>query len=223
MMKPFIVCYIFFLFSYVLNAQHSAISADKMNVLYATIDNPLTIAAENCPCNKLVVKSSLGTITKEGKCKFNFRSTATGAAEIRLYQKSNNTLKLLDVFSFRVKGIPNPIFKIGPYGGENHDGVHLGVLVAQNFVRADLENFDFEARFRVDSFRVSITNYDSCKVLRFNVITSRVPDEVKTELYKLKESDFIVFDNIYASGPDGLSRRLDPLTLVVGKQQGISH
>ena len=207
----------FFFGSCVANAQHTTVSADKMNILYAAIDNPLTIVSENCPCNKLIVKSNLGSITSDGSCQFLFKSSESGGAEISVYKKNDKGLKKLNTWFFRVKNIPNPVFRIGPYGGESCYRVYSAVIAAQEFVRADLENFDFDVRFHVDSFRVNILNNDSCRIKRFTVNNNHVPNEVREEFTKLKESDFIVVNKIYATGPDGLSRHLDPLTLTIEK------
>ncbi len=45
-----------------LSGQKTAIAADKSNVLYLEMDNPITIAVENTSCKELIVKSDNGTI-----------------------------------------------------------------------------------------------------------------------------------------------------------------
>ena len=56
--------------------------------------------------------------------------------------------------TFRVKMIPDPVIKVGPSGGGRIQSV---VFKNQNFARADLENFDFDAHFNI----VSATLYFS--------------------------------------------------------------
>ena len=54
-------------------------------------------------------------------------------------------------FDFRIKRIPDPILKVGPSSGGRVQSV---VFKNQQFCRADLENFDFDARFNVVSATV---------------------------------------------------------------------
>jgi len=199
----------FFLFlNAVLFAQRSAVAADKMNVFYLDVDNPVTLAAENCPCSQLIVKATNGEIKGAG-CKYIFKGKEIGQSVITLYRKTGNNSKKLNEFAFRVKRIPDPVFKIGPYGGY-WSAVHASVISAQDFVRADMENFDFDARFVVDSFRLTILSKDST-VFTFMNYTNRISNEIKSAFYKLKISDQLVFDKIYIKGPDGSERQISPV------------
>jgi hypothetical protein len=62
--KIFAILFTIF-FNYQLNSQNEnsvVVSADKMNILYIGIDNPVSIAASGIPSDKLKVSSSNGTI-----------------------------------------------------------------------------------------------------------------------------------------------------------------
>lgn len=98
------------------NAQHISVANDKENILYVGIPNPLTIVAENCPCNKLVVKTSIGKISGSD-CSYTFLSEQEGKAEITVYRKDGDKLKRIAKSDLRVKSIPPPVFCIGPNEG----------------------------------------------------------------------------------------------------------
>lgn len=74
--------FVMFIFcNYELQAQHAVVSADKMNVLYSGIDNPVQIAVENCSCKNVVATVTNGSLTGEG-CHYIFRSNNIGKAII---------------------------------------------------------------------------------------------------------------------------------------------
>ncbi len=71
-------------------AQRAVVSADKMNVLYAGIENPVSIAAENHSCKDLVVEISHGTISKyeyDGPCGYAVKVNTPGRAIITVKNK----------------------------------------------------------------------------------------------------------------------------------------
>ena len=203
-----------------MQAQHFAISNDKMNVVYIGVDNPITIAVENWPCNKLVVKVNNGTITGSN-CKFIYRGTEPGATNIVVFKKTAKVLKVIGYYSFRVKRLPAPVFKIGHYASNYSNGnektVQKIVLAAQQFVRADLENFDIDVKYWIDSFSVKIFYSDSAKVKTFFNITGKISQELSEGFSVLKKDDIVVFHKIFAKGPDGLQYELNPLILTINK------
>ncbi len=214
-MKTLLLSFLSFYSVCSVNAQTAAVSADKMNVLYKGIDNPLTIVLANCPCSKIRVHTSIGSL--DGRdCRYLFKADTTGVANITVSRKDAPS-KGVTVWQFRVKEIPDPVFKIGPYGMESSYIVSSGVLSAQQYVRAELENFDFDVRFRIDSCRIRIFSSDSCKVRSYSIESNLLPEEVRTGFNELNESDIIVFDKIFAMGPDGITRRLKPLILTIEK------
>jgi len=151
-------------FALQISAQRVAVSPDKNNVFYFGVDNPITVAAENCSCNDLVVKTNNGSVIGN-PCKLIYRARETGGADITVYKKIGNKLKKISTNAFRVKRIPPPVFKIGPYGGaydySNERKVQRVVIANQQYVRAELENFDIDVKYLIDSFFVNIFYNDS--------------------------------------------------------------
>lgn len=192
------------------HGQNFAIAADKMNILYIGIDNPITISAENNSVNSLIVQTTNGKITGTNG-KYIFRSNTIGSAEISLYKKTNKGLTKIGSSFFRVKNIPIPVFKIG----SGSPCMPKPVLANVQFVRADLENFDFEAHFSIDSFVVCIVPNDGCTFKTIKNIGGEINEEIRNEFQQLKEGDVIMFKKIFAKGPDGASRELMPVMITV--------
>lgn len=209
------------LFQFVLTivfAQQVAIAADKTNVFYLGVDNPITVTAENCPCKNLVVKTDNGKITGTG-CKLTYWGKTVGTTTIKVYKRTEGKLKKIGFNVFRVKQIPAPSFKIGPYGGSIYSNLERRakkvVIANQQFVRAEFDLIDIDANFPVDSFYVKIFYTDSCKTKTFFNTSNTIRQELKEAFSILKKDDIIIFDKIFVKGLDGLEWELDPLILSI--------
>jgi hypothetical protein len=203
-------------------AQKFAVAADKNNILYIGIDNPLSIAVEGITCNEIFIKTYNGTISKYENCTYTFRGNKTGRADIILYKKINNKLKEIGRSVFRLKNIPAPSFYIAQYGKSflyndfnSKNKASKVVLAAQQYVRADLENFDFDIKFLIDSFTVKILSSDSSSVKTFLNAGNKIKQEVTEAFHNLKNDDIVLFTKIHAKYPDGLDVELTPLVLTI--------
>ena len=202
-----------------LQAQHFALANDKMNVAYLGVDNPISIAVENCPCKNIVLKVENGTITGKN-CQYVFRGKEVGGAYITVYKKTANQLKEIGRYGFRVKRIPPPVFKIGPYGSSYYYSgrkANSVILRSQQYVRAELDGFDYDAKMIIDSFSVKIFHSDSAKTSTFFNTTNRINEQIINAFAELKKDDILFFYEIYAKGPDGLQWKLDPLILTIDR------
>ena len=104
-------------------AQVIAVQADKMNVLYTCIENPITVAVEMVPCSELVVTIDNGKIEKndwDPPGHYQVWPSHAGQAIISISRKSKNgAIKKLGEQKFRVKQTPVPwVYFNGKHGGE---------------------------------------------------------------------------------------------------------
>ena len=187
--------------------QKFSIAADKMNVLYADVDNPLTIAVENCPSNSIIVKTDNGTISGS-KGSYVFRSNQFGKADIILYKKVNGKLKQIGKNSFRVKLIPDPIAKVGPSAGGKIQRI---ILKSQQYIRADYAGVDIDINIPIDSFTVIIIRGDTCISKELKNYTSKFSKELTDALAEIKQSDIVIFKDIYSKRYNGETKILDPI------------
>ena len=174
-----------------------AASADKMNVFYIGVENPLTVGSPT-GWDKTNV-SMTGTATLSGSNgKYIVKGTSIGKAMLNVTADGKTTQ-----FEFRVKRIPDPVFKVGPSSG---GAIQAAVFKAQQFCRADLENFDFDARFNV----VGATMY-------FTGAGFPIPQPVTinsnslagvAQMAKCQPGSSVIFDQIQVVGPDGSKRTI---------------
>lgn len=169
----------------------AAVMLDKMNVFYIGVDNPITVGSPT-GMEKTNVSISQGSVTGSGS-KRTVRVSALGNVNITVTADGKPS-----VFGFRVKRIPDPIFKVGS-GKIRMPSVEFK---NQQFCRADLENFDFDLKYNV----VSATVYFSGANFP-NVVTASLNGNglggLATYMQRCGPGSVISFDNIKVSGPDG--------------------
>jgi gliding motility-associated protein GldM len=175
----------------------AAVMLDKMNVFYIGVDNPITISS-GTGWDKTTVSASGCTISGTGS-KRTVRVSSPGAASITVSADGKSSK-----FDFRVKRIPDPIIKVGPSGGGRMQAL---IFRNQQFVRADLENFDFQANFSVTGATVYF-NVPGDRNVKTVTLSSGNLSAAKAYMDQLAPGSTVTFDNIKVVGPDGQPRTI---------------
>jgi GldM C-terminal domain len=177
-------------------SQEMAIAVEKMNVLYLGIDNPISIAMENTSCQDLIIKIANGKLIGNN-CKYLVRCDSVGICRIQVYSKKMIKKNHSWLNEFRVKMIPKPTFKIGPYGNFN-SSASKKVIQSQEYIRATLDNFDFDLSYSVDSFRVRIIR-DTIEKFNFTNKGNKLNTDVRNAFLEIIKGDVIIFDKLNAN------------------------
>lgn len=186
----------------------AAVMLDKMNVFYIGLDNPVTISSGTGD-DKTNVSASGGGIqlSKTAPGKYNVRVTTVGQSAITI-----NADKKTTTYNFRVKRVPDPIATIG--GKITSGKVKKGELAVQQGIVAVLQNFDFEAKFTVQSFDyIFIPKGEdlSSGTATGPAFPGRLVDQIKN----CKPKDVFQFENIKVVGPDGQPRKIPGLGVTI--------
>jgi hypothetical protein len=208
-MKKLLILISFFGFHADVVSQNFSLSAVKNNVLYIGVDNPLSVSVENYPANQIIVKADKGIVEGYGRNCI-YRGTEPGTVVFTIYKKSN--LEEIGRINFRAKFIPDPVTKVGPSKGGIIQAV---VLKNQQFIRAELENFDYNAAFIIDSFTLNIIRTDTCFFKEVINIGNKFGSAVIEALNSIKKNDIVIFKKIYTLGPDNRSRLLSPMVFTI--------
>jgi len=177
----------------------AAVMLDKMNVFYIGVDNPITISS-GTGWDKTHVSMTSGSLSPAGgPGKFNVRVSAVGKATINVNADGKNSS-----YDFRVKRIPDPILKVGPSNGGRMQSV---VFKNQQFCRADLENFEFDARFSVVSATVYFSGANFSSVQTATISGGSLAG-LSAQLARCIPGTSITFDNVKVQGPDGTVRTI---------------
>jgi gliding motility-associated protein GldM len=130
----------------------ATISADKMNVVYRGVVNPISVSFAGIGEDK-VSASAPGLSPAGGKGKYNMSPGQGSEVTIVCTGKLPNGQTVSDKKSFRIKGIPAPA---GTVRGE--DGVVKGPKgsLAVSTVGAKMIDFDFEVGLNVVGFNFKV-------------------------------------------------------------------
>lgn len=191
-------------------SQNIAISAEKNNILYIGVDNPISVFVENYPFDQLIIKANKGSITGGYGRIHIYRGIKPGNESIIIYKKEDS--KEIGRVSFRVKYIPTPVAKLGNIGSGN---ISDSVLKSKKYLMAQLEDFDYDVRFSIDSFIVKVINRKGRKLKEAKNMSNKFSSSVLQLLEKVKKGDIVIFKNIYVLSPDGRSIQLSPLVFTV--------
>ena len=130
----------------------ATISADKMNVVYRGVVNPISVSFAGVADNKVVASApGLSSAGKPGK--YNMNPGAGTEATISVTGTLPNGDKVTDKKTFRIKGIPGPTGTIrGEMGVVKGPKSNLEIAT----IGAKLLDFDFEVGLDVVGFNMKI-------------------------------------------------------------------
>jgi gliding motility-associated protein GldM len=177
----------------------AAVMLDKMNVFYIGVPNPVTISS-GTGWDKTHVSMAGGSLTPEGgPGKYTVKVSSVGKASITV-----NADGKASTYDFRVKRIPDPVVKVGPSNGGRVQSV---VFKNQNFARADLENFDFDAHFNIVSAMIYFSGANFGTVQSAEIHGGSL-EGIKGMLQRCIPGTSVTFDNVKVQGPDGIVRSI---------------
>ena len=190
----------------------ATIAADKMNVLYAGIDNPVSISGPVDP-GKLSVSFPGCTVASLGAGKYNVKvpaamigKTVNATVSARVGESTKN----MGATTFRVKKVPNPraVLGAGIRGGKHAKGE----LMANPVIRATMgEDFVYDLKWSVTSFRVIFVSKgmeDPAMACQGGALS----EAVKAKLQKAPANTVIYFTDIKATSEAG-PRTLDEFSV----------
>jgi hypothetical protein len=131
-------------FEYEVGMRSASVAAEKMNVFYVGVKNPVAIAAAGVSSEKLKVSAKGVTLTGSGSKRMAV-AKKPGTAIITL---SGGGLEKTD-FEFRVKRIPDPVVKLG---NKIDGGIKSGEFKAQLGLLPTLPGFEFDAKCSIQSY-----------------------------------------------------------------------
>ncbi len=195
-------------FVYEVGARSVAVSADKMNVFYIGVDNPLSVSASGVSSNDVRVNFG-GPISGTGSgSKWTVKANSPGDATITV--SANGTT--LGSFPFRVKRIPDPQARMA-----NKTGGTLGTgeMKAQRGVLAILDGFDFDARCDIVGYDLVYVPKREDPILSSNPGPSFNAKSAQL-IERARPGDAYYFNNVRAKCPgDAASREINSMVFTI--------
>ncbi|MEL7124239.1 MAG: GldM family protein, partial [Bacteroidota bacterium] len=197
-------------FYYEVGERSVAVSADKMNVFYIGVENPVSVSAAGISSNDLKVSISGGggKIRKVGSSNF-MVTVGTVTNDCKITVRGGG---LTETRNFRVKSIPDPVARLGNL---DDGSVPNGTFKAQAGIIPWLDNFDFEAKCNVVGYDMvyvpkngdAITSTNAGAT--YNAKSRRLADNARA-------GDTYYYRNIRAKCPgDKITRKINTLVFTI--------
>lgn len=208
--------------SYIVGEPTAIISADKMNVLYAGIENPISVSVPGVPTQNISISATnITSLTKKGNG-WIIRPAKVGV-ECKIsvsVKKEDGKTQAIGGKPFRVKQLPPPIGFIA-YKENGSPAKYKGQkpfaksnLMAATGVQAELDDADIEAKYVVLGFQMKVV--DTMGNWKYeNASSSSFTDKQKDLMRKMGKGKTFYISQIRAKGPDGVERILPPLEVLI--------
>jgi gliding motility-associated protein GldM len=168
----------------------AVVSADKMNVVYRGLDNPISVSLPGVGANNISVSATGGKLSKNGSG-YMMRPGAGNTAVINVSAKLSSGKPVNSEVTFRVKDIPAAMGSVrGQYGTVRMPKSGL----ANSPISAGLPDFMFDLKLQVNSFKIKVPGQ-----LTIIVNGSKLNAAAKGKLAKAKRGDIINIYDIKAS------------------------
>ena len=196
---------------YIVAKPSVTVSADKMNVFYIGVDNPVSISVPGIPEDKLKPSISAGSLSPKGGGKYVVKvNKDSKTVKVNVSAEVNGQTKLMGSQEFRVKVVPDPV----PYISRKKGGaISKQELLAGGAIIPQMENFDFELFFVVTEF--SLSSLVSGDLIEKHATGNKFTDEMKKIINNTRRGQKVYIENIKAKGPDGQTRSLASINLTI--------
>ncbi|MDT8410984.1 MAG: gliding motility protein GldM [Vicingaceae bacterium] len=185
----------------------TTVAAEKMNVFYIGVDNPVSVSA---PMPNFT--ASAPGLSKTAKGYVMRPSAGAKTVTIVVTGTDDNGNKVnLGKSEFRVKRIPDPVSSI--MGKSGSTSIKKAEFAAASTVQAKMDNFDFEVRVNVSSFVFSTT--DGGLIQEVKVNGNSLNAACKAMIQKAKRNQKFFIEKVQVKMPDGTTRQLAPIILQV--------
>jgi gliding motility-associated protein GldM len=183
----------------------AVVSPDKMNVLYIGVPNPISVSAPGVPTGSLNLRMSSGSLSGSGG---HYTATVGSIGKTTLTVTGEKGM-VLGSTEFRIKRIPDPKPQFAGKSGGNTSSANIK---AQDRLFAQLDNFDFDAKFNVTHFTMLVVKPRQDAII-LSGSGGELTGAMHSALNTVTPGTTVIFKDIIAVGPDHSPRSLDPIVL----------
>lgn len=187
-----------------------SVAAERMNVLYMGVDNPLSVALSGIPADQVQVSSRDVRLMATGKGKYIARAVRPGKATI-LVEAPNYRQEV----EFRVKPIPDPTAVLQ---GSYQSNGEVSISKIKSLKSIDLFiPVDFETGCKLLGFNfIYISNDRTKSPVQVSNFGHELVQAAQDILANAEVGDMIIFDNPRAKCPgDEASRKINSMSFKV--------
>ncbi len=207
--------------SYTVIEPMATVSATMMNVLYAGIDNPISISVPGVPMNGISASMTNGTLTRNGDRWIARPANVGKDAAITVTANIDGRSANVANMTFRVRKLPDPTPYIAFNDGKGNVDHYRGgkpfaktLLLQSPGIEAAIDDGLLDTSFKVLSF----------ETIFFDSMGNAIPEvsdgasfsaRQKQSFQRLSRGKRFYISRIKAVGPDGITRDLSPMEVIV--------
>lgn len=210
--------------SYTVIDPTATVSATMMNVLYAGIDNPISISVPGVANSDVTATMTNGTLTRTSGGNWVARPAAVGKeAVITVSASMDGSRTDMGATTFRVRKLPNPTPFIiytddkgnrERYRSGSQGGIAKGTLRQSPGIEAAIDDELLNIQFKVLSFETIF--FDSMGNAAAEVSEgSSFSSRQKERFGRMRPGQRFFISRVKAIGPDGITRDLAPIEVIV--------
>lgn len=208
--------------SYTVIEPMATISPTMMNVLYAGIQNPISISVPGVPMNAIQATMTNGTLTRNGDTWMASPGKVGSEAVISVTAQMDGRSQSVGSMTFRVRKLPDPSPYIAMKDAQGNP-VHYkgapkriskGSLLEADGLGAAIDDDILNVAYSVVSF--STVFFDQMGNAMPELSDgSRFSSRQKEQFKRLKPGKFFFISNVKAKGPDGITRDISPMQVML--------
>lgn len=206
---------------YFVSEPNATVSNTMMNVMYAGIDNPLSISVPGIASTQISASMTNGTITRSGNSWVAKPKEVGKDAVVTVSASQNGRTVNVSNIAFKVRRLPDPTpyitYKDGAGNAQRYKGgspISKAALLASGKIQAAIDDGLLNVEFKVKSFRIDI----------FDSMGNDIPEDSQSNEYSERQISKIrtmqrgkkfFITRVKAVGPDGIERTLSPIEVIL--------
>ncbi len=187
----------------------ATVSLDKANVLYVSVNNPVTLTAGNAVPDDIIASCKKGRVDKDDNGNRTIYCERPGLDTLEVFAPDGTAGK----FSFKVKKLPDPAARLN---GEFSSGsLTVDELRSCTEISTVYDNPMFTSKCPVSGFNFT---YIPKKQEPVSIVSTSAKFDAKiaAQIVKAKAGDYYMFSNISSKCPgDPTPRILAPIVILV--------
>lgn len=206
-----------FEFQYMVGSTGASLQLDKMNVFYIGVDNPITVSAAGYSLQDISIAIDGADVTPNAEAgigHYNVKVSKQGKVMADINAKTESGVKRVGGMEVRVKNIPDPVAEIA---STSSGTLSSSILKAQIGIVAALKAFDFDVRFSVTGYEMSLLpkRGELQGPFKANSAYLNKDRDIVDAIKRCKPGDRVYFEEIRAKGPDGRIRKLNSISFLL--------
>ncbi len=208
--------------SYTVIEPMATISPTMMNVLYAGINNPISISVPGIPMNAITATMTNGTLTRNGDTWVAHPGKVGTEAVISVSAQLDGRTQNVGSMTFRVRKLPDPTVYL-PVKGADGNTVHYkgspkriskAMLMSAEGLGAAIDDDILNVSYSVVSFKTVVFDQMGNAIPEVSD-GSRFSGRQRDQFKRLKPGRTFFISDVKAKGPDGITRDISPMEVAL--------